>query len=352
MPETADFRLLVEGYAASARPLPWRQTRDPYAILVSEIMLQQTRVEAALPYYHRFLARFPDWGALAAADEQDLLAAWAGLGYYRRARNLQRTARAVLARGGSLPEDEAELQALPGIGPYTAAALASIAFGRPAVALDGNALRVLLRYHGVDGDPTRTSVRRDLVQRVRPHIPEGRAGDFTQALIELGATLCAPAGRPGCGRCPLAGGCRARAEGRTGEIPAPRRRRAVERVFRAAAVLTHEGRVLLVRGQREGLLEGLWECPTVDVPRQGDPSGALADGLARLGHQAPLTPVGEVRHAITFRAIRCAVFRGPAQEPGPDREDLAWVAPAELGGWPLPSSTRRILELAGELPGP
>ena len=346
-----DFARLVEHYAAHHRPLPWRQTRDPYAILVSEVMLQQTRVETVLPYYDRFLARFPDWAALAAAEEPELLAAWSGLGYYRRARNLQAVAREVLARGGRLPEEEEELRALPGLGPYTAASVASIAFGRPAVALDGNAWRVLLRYFGILDDPTRPAVRRALVDRVRPAIPPARAGEFTQAVMELGATLCPPSGEPRCLLCPLAGGCRARAGGLTSRIPPPRKRKPTEQVQRAAAVLVRDGRVLLTRDQRAGLLEGLWECPGVDVPPGRKPLEALEAGLGALDLRARLSHLGEVRHAITFRDIRCQVFRGEPEGPGLPGEDRAWVERERLDGWPLPSSTRRILEQAGELPG-
>lgn len=347
MPAADDVRRLLEHYRAHARPLPWRETRDPYAILVSEIMLQQTRVEAVLPYYRRFLDRFPDWRTLAEAPEADLLAAWAGLGYYRRARNLQRTAQAVVERGG-LPRDEEALRDLPGLGPYTAAALASLAFGRPAVALDGNAFRVLLRYFGLEADPVRPATRRDLTARVLPLIPTEAAGDFTQAVMELGATVCIPVGAPRCGGCPLARGCRARAEGRTASIPPPRRKRAVERVHRAAAVLTLQGRVLLVRDQRKGLLEGLWECPSVDVPAGLPAQQALEELLAERGLQADLEPVGEVRFGITFRDIRCSVFRGSPAE-SPDAPGVAWVLREEVGGWPMPSSSRRILVMAGEL---
>ncbi len=350
MSATLDFLRLVEHHAAVARPLPWRQTRDPYAILVSEIMLQQTRVETVLRYYAGFLERFPDWAALADADPQDLLAAWAGLGYYRRARSLQATARAVLERGGRLPEDEAQLRTLPGLGPYTAAAMASIAFNRPALALDGNALRVLLRYFGLEVDPTRASVRRTLAERVLPDLPAGRAGDFTQALIELGATLCASARPPSCCDCPLAGRCVARNRGLTDRIPRPRRRPSTQKVYRAAAILVREGHVLLGQDQRRGLLEGLWEFPGVDLPDPRQARSRLESALTALGLGVALTPLGEIRHAITFRDIRCQVFAGRPETEGALPEGWAWVEAGRLEELPLPSSTRRILALAGEMP--
>jgi len=345
---TLDFLRLVEHHAAVARPLPWRQTRDPYAILVSEVMLQQTRVETVLRYYAGFLERFPDWASLATADPQDLLAAWAGLGYYRRARSLQATARAVLERGGALPEEETELRDLPGLGPYTAAAMASIAFNRPALALDGNTLRVLLRYFGLEVDPTRASTRRELTTRVLGAVPPGRAGDFTQALIELGATLCTPMRPPRCSDCPLAAGCLARQRGLTDRIPRARRRPPTRTVHRAAAVLEREGRLLLGRDQRHGLLEGLWECPGVDLPEPREAQERLESALAARGLGVALHPLGEVRHAITFREIRCQVFAGRPETEGDLPEGWAWVDPERLAGLPLPSSTRRILALAGE----
>jgi A/G-specific adenine glycosylase len=353
MPLDDDLLRMLEAYPATARALPWRQTRDPYAILVSEVMLQQTRVDKVLPYYQRFLGLFPDWASLARADTDALLAAWSGLGYYRRVRNLQSAARAVLELGG-VPQDEDDLRRLPGVGPYTAAAVCSIAFNRPALALDGNTLRVLTRYFGLSDDPSRPSVRRDLTLRVLPAIPPGRAADLTQALIELGATVCLPQGAPDCEACPLAPGCQARAEGRTRQIPPPRKRRRTERLLWATAVLVRGGRVLLGRNQREGILEDLWECPGVDARPTRSPLQALQDHLESLGLSTRLHPLGEVRHAITFRSIRCQVFQGRIEGDVPldGNPDWAWVSPEELGARPVPSSTRKILELAAQKSNP
>jgi len=349
MPLEDDLLRLVEAYPATARVLPWRQTRDPYAILVSEVMLQQTRVDKVLPYYQRFLELFPDWACLAGAETDSLLAAWSGLGYYRRARNLQATARAVLQRGG-VPQDEEGLRRLPGVGPYTAAAVCSIAFNLPALALDGNTLRVLTRYLGVSEDPSRAPVRRDLTRRVLPAIPAGRAAELTQALIELGATVCLPQRAPDCEACPLAPGCQARAHGWTRQIPPPRKRRRTEPVMQASAVLLRGGRVLLGRNQRAGLLRDLWECPGVDAQPTQTPLQALQDHLEALGLSTRLVPLGEVRHAITFRTIRCLVFRGgiDGDIPLDGHPDWAWVPPEDLGAWPVPSSTRKVLELAAQ----
>ncbi|HXE71936.1 MAG TPA: A/G-specific adenine glycosylase [Candidatus Nitrosotenuis sp.] len=338
---------LLDWYRRHRRDLPWRGQRDPYALLVSEVMLQQTRVETVIPYYLRFLERFPDWQALAEASEHDLLAAWSGLGYYRRARNLQRTAREVRARGG-LPEEPEELVRLPGVGPYTAAALASIAFGRPCLALDGNALRVWQRYLALDERPT-AALRRRLESLLLPLLPPGRAGDFTQAVMELGAQVCTPSS-PACPECPLAAGCQAFRQGRPQDYPPPRPRRTPVQLVRAAALVRREGRVLLQQNPRPDLLGGLWDCPWVELAPGQDAAGELARLLEPLGEPALQGYLGEVRHAITYRRIRCQVYayalrpRGVAE----GLEGWRWVAWSELPGWPLPGPTRRILALAGE----
>ncbi|HET7903271.1 MAG TPA: A/G-specific adenine glycosylase, partial [Candidatus Eisenbacteria bacterium] len=210
---------LLRWYGRNRRDLPWRRARDPYAIWVSEIMLQQTRVETVVPYYERFLERFPTLHALARSSESSVLAAWSGLGYYRRARNL-RDAASLVARdhGGAIPRDPAALRALPGIGAYTAAAIASIAFDRPAAAVDGNVVRVIARWDGRRGRRDDAALRRAVTARAESLAPGARPGDWTQALMELGATLCLPRD-PLCERCPVARWCRARRGGRPDRYP-------------------------------------------------------------------------------------------------------------------------------------
>jgi A/G-specific adenine glycosylase len=297
-------------YRRHARALPWRGTRDPYPIWVSEVMLQQTRVAAARPYYDAFLRRFPDLPALAAAPLDDVLAAWSGLGYYRRARHLHQAARLVVRdHGGRVPSDPATFGRLPGVGRYTSGAVLSIAFDRPLPVLDGNVARVLSRLHAL-----RVSIRdprgaRALWELASSLVPMRRPGDWNQALMELGATVCAPSG-PRCDACPIRRWCRGFASGRPESFPAAPRRRSVERVRRAVALVESRGRVLLAR--RSGaLLDGFWEPPGVELTNGGSPRRALAAELRRLGVRARLEPAGRViRHVITHRAIEVEVWRG------------------------------------------
>ena len=225
-------RALLDHFDGTRRALPWRSERTPYRVMVSEFMLQQTRVEAVIPYYERWLRRFPGWEALADAGEDEVLRAWTGLGYYRRARNLHRAARIVRERyGGELPEDSEALKRLPGVGEYTAGAVASIAFGRAVPAVDGNVKRVLCRLFDLEA-PTAARLREKAAALVDP----GRPGDFNEALMELGATVCTPRS-PGCGGCPVRGWCRARAAGTVAERPARRPRGKVPRVEHVAVVV-------------------------------------------------------------------------------------------------------------------
>lgn len=315
----AAFQRLIAWYREQRRDLPWRHRSDPYAILVSEVMLQQTRVEVVLAYYERFLERFPDCSSLAAASSEELHAAWAGLGYYRRARNLQAAARAVVEWGG-FPGDRQGLLALPGVGEYTAAALESIAFGRPALALDGNAIRVLWRFLALEGDPRQARVRRDLAARVEPLIDA--PGDFTQALMELGATLCKPT-HPACLACPLVDHCAGKLRWR--ELPPPPPARPSQEVEWSAAVLLRPGQVFLEKAEPGELLEGMWRCPPAE----------------RL--EGELELVGTVRHAITFRRITCRVYRGQGQAPGRGE----WVDLEDLTQRALPALTCKVLRTAG-----
>jgi A/G-specific adenine glycosylase len=275
-------RRLLDWFDAGGRDLPWRETSDPYRIWVSEVMLQQTRVEAVIPYYRRWLERFPDITALAGAPEEEVLGAWAGLGYYSRARNLHRAAQVVRERhGGEVPRDPDALRALPGVGEYTVGAVASIAFGIPLPAVDGNVRRVMARLTDTP-DPSPAELRRwagDLVDRKRP-------GDFNQALMELGATTCAPR-NPECGVCPVAGFCAAARAGTQADRPSRRRKARVRDVAWGVAVLLAEGpggpRVLARRRPSEGLLGGMWEFPS-DVPEAGsdDPEAGSDPGAAAL----------------------------------------------------------------------
>jgi len=337
-------RRLLDWYDRERRDLPWRRRAGPWAVWVSEVMLQQTRVETVVPYYRRFLARFPSPAALAAAEEEEVLALWSGLGYYRRARLLQAGARAVVAAGVEIPQSAAELEALPGIGPYTAAAIASIAFGEAAPVLDGNVERLLARWLALDGAPKRAANRARLLEAARGLLVPGRAGDSNQAMMELGATLCLPR-RPACDRCPLARDCAALASGRTAELPVRAVRRAPRRE-RHVAALADDGAGRLLLAHRPGtssILPGLWELPTVVAEGAEEAASRLA---ARYGGRWRLdaTTLGKVRHAITFRALEIALHSARWSPDGTgERGELAWVEWQEASQLALTGAARKLL---------
>lgn len=255
---------LLHWYERNARILPWREQPKPYYVWVSEIMLQQTRVEAVKGYFDRFLTELPDITALAKADEEKLLKLWEGLGYYNRVRNMQKAARQVVEEfGGELPADYEKLKALPGIGSYTAGAIASIAFGLREPTVDGNVLRVLKRVAASRDDITKEKVKRELEDDVRKILPAERPGDVNQSLMELGATVCLPNGKPLCEQCPIMHLCKAFHEGCEMEIPVkpPKKERRVEE--RTVFVIRHQDSIALHRRASKGLLAGLWELPNI-----------------------------------------------------------------------------------------
>ena len=258
---------LLQWYHENARTLPWRSDPTPYHVWVSEIMLQQTRVAAVLEYYRRFMEALPTVADLAAVEEDRLLKLWQGLGYYNRARNLQKAARQVVEEfGGTFPGDYETLLSLSGVGEYTAGAIASIAFGQPVPAVDGNVLRVVSRLTGDGSDITRPDTKKRMWCDLKAVIPVRAPGDFNQAMMDLGATVCLPNGAPLCEKCPAADFCRARLEGRTGELPykPPKKARRVE--DRVVFLLFHDGKVALRQRPKKGLLGGLWEYPNESSP--------------------------------------------------------------------------------------
>jgi A/G-specific adenine glycosylase len=342
---------LLAWYARHARALPWRGSRDPYRVWVSEIMLQQTQVETVIPYYQRWLALFPDVRRLAAAPLRDVLAAWEGLGYYSRARNLHRAAQIVVAEhGGALPRSAEALRRLPGIGRYTAGAIASIAFGQDAPALDGNIKRVLARVFDVRADVKSPAGEKQLWALAESALPPGRAGDFNQALMDLGATLCVPRA-PACLLCPLRDLCAARRLGVQHERPVTAARRpAPTRVF-LAGVVRKRGRVLIEQRPEGELLGGLWAFPAVELDGgAGQPEPAqLRRGLrARLGLSVRVGPLAHaLAHAfthfrLTLRVYDCAWTGGALPRPARGRPLRRWVRPAELGDYPMGKVDRAI----------
>jgi A/G-specific adenine glycosylase len=316
-----------------ARDLPWRRTRDPYAIWLSEVMLQQTRVETVIPYYERFLARYPTIFALAAAEIDDVLSLWSGLGYYRRARVLHLAAREVTARhDGALPRDVSALLALPGVGAYTAGAIASIAYDQPVPLVDGNVARVLSRIDGIDDDIRSASGTRKLwsaaERLVRCAADSVHPGRFNQALMELGATVCTPR-NPRCDACPVDGVCVARATGKEADLPVIAPKRDVPAVAMVAAVVRSGDRVLFVRRAEGGLFGGLWEPPMVEARALAD-ARALLEQVGVPG-DAPLREVGRVRHILTHRRLDVTVARAEVAAPWRFRAKLA--SPYEKAAW-------------------
>jgi A/G-specific adenine glycosylase len=341
-------RALVAWYRAARRDLPWRRTRDPYAIWVSEIMLQQTRVAVVVPYWERWMARFPTAAALAVAPLDEVLASWSGLGYYGRARNLHRGAREVVARyGGRLPDSAGELRSLPGIGRYTAGAIASMAFDRREPLVDGNVARVLARLFAVEEDVKSPRGQKRLWQLADELVPADAPGDFNQALMELGATVCTPAA-PRCPECPLADSCRARETGRERELPRvpPRTRDADKPELAAtAAWVERSGKVLLARRAPEGLFGGLWELP------QAPGRAALARLLAGFGlaWRPTGSPVHRHRQVLSHRRLAIDVYAAPATgrlngaRTVPPYQRAAWHPPGALERLGLAAASRVIL---------
>jgi len=305
-------------------------------------MLQQTRVDVVVPYYERFVKQFPTLAALADAPESDVLGCWAGLGYYARARNLHRAAAAVVRdHGGELPSSAEALAALPGVGRYTVGALRSIAFGERAALVDGNVRRVLARVCGLPA-PRDT----ELWRIAESLVPERGAGDWNQALMELGATVCLPR-KPGCAACPIAGDCAARASGNPERFPAPAKKPAVRRVSAVAGVIARRARVLLWRRPPEGLFGGLWELPT--VPGK-DPAALLPELERRTGISAHAgAPLGQLRHQLTHRDLRLEVWaledRGGRLRPSA-RAEARFCGGAELADLPLSALAKKALALA------
>ncbi len=335
-------KALLEWYRRSRRDLPWRRTDDPYRIWVSEVMLQQTTVKVVVPFYEAFVARFPTLESLAAADEEDVLAQWSGLGYYHRARNLHRGARHVLERhAGRFPRTLESALGVPGVGLYTASAVLSIGYGMALPVVDGNVRRVLARLLGLRGPEWRKDG--PYYNRAQELLDPRSPGDWNQALMELGATVCTRR-RPACPACPLRGPCVARAQDLQEALPESKGRRAPMDVAVAAAVIERRGRVLLVRRARGRLMGRFWEMPQTSLESRGLPD--LVDEL-RERHGLEVKPGAlrvRARHAITFRRIRVEAFatvlvRGTTDDP--DR--FLWVVPGETADLPMSSLTRKLL---------
>jgi len=338
---------LLAWYGEAGRDLPWRRTRDPYRIWLSEIMLQQTGVAAVIPYYERFLAHFPDLAALAKAPLDAVIDLWAGLGYYSRARNLHAAAGQVMARhNGALPADLPALMALPGIGRSTAGAIRSFAFDRKGPILDGNVRRVLARLYALEENPRQPAAERQLWLWAEALTPADRPHDYGQAIMDLGATVCVPR-RPACARCPLESVCRARALDRQEELPVRGVRKKTPTVVQVALLIVRGGRLLVRKRPYEGMLGGLWEFPAAAVADGQSPDHAAALLLKNFGGCGQPQPAGGVTHAYSHFRLDLHLYRAAVAELAQVAEatESRWLTAPELAAWPLHGAHKKALPL-------
>lgn len=352
--QTTFGQSLLKWYDHHRRDLPWRVAMgaagrpEPYLVLVSEAMLQQTQVATVVPYFHRFIQRFPTLAALAGADEQDVLRLWQGLGYYSRARNLHAAARTVMAEhGGRLPRTRDALLTLPGVGMYTAGAVASIAFDGRAPILDGNVVRVLCRIDRIESDPRDKAMQATLWQRAEQILPAERCGDFNSALMELGATVCTPR-NPKCLLCPVRLHCEAQSAGVQEQIPPPRKAKQTPLLSRAILCVRWGNRYLIEQRPPKGRWAGMWQFVTMDA---AEPITAAA--LAKQVGINAATPrrIGSVNHGLTHRRYAFEIYAIDLTRPPPaDLSPRRWVTLKELDIYPLPRPHVKVaamLEQAG-----
>lgn len=342
-------RRLLAWFDAHARPLPWRRTRDWYPIWISEVMLQQTTVAAVIPYFHRFLERFPTVGDLAAAPRDDVLRLWEGLGYYSRARNLHAAAQAIVeSHGGELPTAPHDVGDLPGFGRYTTNAVLSQAFDQKLPILEANSVRLLCRLFAVDDDPRESKTRERLWELAESLLPGRRVGDFNQALMELGSLVCAPSG-PKCETCPLDVDCQARLTNRQGEIPRRTPRPTPTLVREAAVVMRRGDKVFIVQRPATGRWAHLWEFPRCVVNDGQTPPDALDALLRSLGFRADVgAELTTIRHGVTRFRITL-VCHEATRKSGEFQEGVypagVWVPPCRLGEFPVSRPQRMLADL-------
>jgi A/G-specific adenine glycosylase len=345
-------RRLSAWYGCHARDLPWRRDRDPYRVWVSEIMLQQTTVAAVRPYFERFIAALPTIAALAAAREDQVLRLWEGLGYYRRARQLHRAAKMVVAEhGGRVPTDADAVRSLPGVGRYTAGAILSIAFDQPLPILEANTVRLLSRLLAYCGDTRSAAGQRLLWQAAETLLPRRGAGRFNQALMELGSQVCKPRD-PDCARCPVAAMCPTHRDGLHAVVPSLRAKPRVEEVREAAVVVRRRGRVLLVHRREGERWAGLWDFPRF-VCETANGSPIAAELQSKVHRQTAVTiglprPLASIRHTVTRFRITLDCFEADAVGLSIRRRSPAetkWLRPSELADYPLSSTGRKLARM-------
>jgi A/G-specific adenine glycosylase len=342
-------RRLLDWFRTHQRDLPWRRSRDPYRVWVAEVMLQQTRIAAVRPYYHRFLRRFPRVEALARAPQDEVLKLWSGLGYYSRARNLHRTAKEIVAlHQARFPRDLKAALRLPGIGRYTAAAVLSIAYDVPLAVLDSNVARVLARLGAIRGDLRAPRRWQSLATTAQQLLATEDPGDWNQALMELGETICTPQ-TPRCPACPVSRACRAYAQGLVGLIPAPRRKRAaVEMKIASAILLDSRGRTLLVKdpgAHDEVLFSRLWQFPAIEVAHAARPELGRHLRASLQINPLSLEALAHIRHGVTFRNIQLLPFLVRVARL-PRRPRTRIVPLSSLTRLPISSATRKLAQTA------
>lgn len=348
---------LLEWYDANRRELPWRLAVSPYGTWVSEIMAQQTQIDRVIGYWERWMERFPDVQSLAVAHEEDVLKLWEGLGYYSRARNIHTAARSIMEEcGGCFPSDVSSIRSLPGIGEYTAGAIASIAFGLPEPAVDANVLRVFSRLCDIAAPVNKSAVKSEITDVVSDLIPEDRPGDFNQALMEFGALICSK--RPKCDHCPLVDLCKAHAEGIVSERPVLPPSKKIIRVDMATGVLVHKGRVLIQKRKPDDVWPGLWEFPGGVIEKGETPEQALVrefDEEVELSivprEKITVVSYAYTRYRITMHCFLCRMENGDVPRPVfNEAVEGGFMVPDELTGYAYPAGHRRLLEhLQGDL---
>lgn len=331
---------LVHWFIDNGRDLPWRHDRNPYKVWVSEVMLQQTQVETVIPYFNRFMERFPTIYALAEANEEEVIKAWEGLGYYSRARYLHHAVREVAEEyGGKVPKRMEEISQLKGVGPYTAGAILSLAYGQPVPAVDGNVMRVIARLFAIDDDIAKQATRVKMEQLVKHLIPPDAPGPFNEGLMELGALICTPR-NPDCLFCPLLEECMGRAQGRHEQLPVKKKRQRVRSASLVCGVVVKNQRVLIRRRPDQGLLAGMWEFPNIE---QSDVRALLPE--LRIEWERPL---GKITHVFSHVKWTVNVYRGEAQSrQQPLTPDYRWIELKELSNYAFPRVFHKVRQLAG-----
>jgi A/G-specific adenine glycosylase len=348
-------RKLVAWFQENRRPLPWRRDHSPYAVWVSEVMLQQTQVIKVVPYFEKWMERLPDPTAVAEAEEGELLRLWEGLGYYSRVRNLRKAAQKIVQdHGGRIPQDEKALRGLPGIGPYTAAAILSLAFNEEVPLLDGNAERVVARIVDLDRPVKTVESRKTLQETLAAWLPKGRAREFNQAVMELGATVCTPRG-PACDACPVSACCQARLKGTVLQRPIRASRPSTVPVTAVLGILWAEGRVFIQKRPPTGLMASLWEFPGGKVKaKESLKQGLRRELLEELGVKVAIVEkLAEIRHAYTRFRVRLHAYRCQMDPPAQEivlgaAVEGRWVSVEELDNFAFPSANRRLIQILGQ----